>query len=152
MYSVTHAAVGGALGAALEVGIGAGGSVPVGGLGWGGVAFAVGIVSHAALDALPHHDLKDVRLDVGLTLGALAGLAAAGHLGTAVFWGALGAVVPDLEILFWRLGWIEERHWVFPSHNGRIPHGRALGRRWILPQALVALGAYAVALWTGLGG
>jgi hypothetical protein len=126
MFTLTHLAVGGALG---------------GWTGHGGTAFAVGVASHAVLDVVPHYDIRDVRVDVGLLVAAVAALWVLGYGPTPVFWGAAGGVLPDLEILLWRLGVLDKRRWVFPSHNGRIPHGREVGRRGLVVQGLLILGA-----------
>jgi len=91
MSGVTHAAVGAALGATLN------NPLP---------AFAVGAVSHLVLDALPHNEWFPVWLEVAFSVAAL-GLLGLFSLSTypGMFWGALGAVTPDMEIVvltLWR--------------------------------------------------
>jgi len=85
MSGVTHAAVGAGLGSTLNH--------PVS-------AFAVGAVSHLLLDALPHNEWFPIWLEV------LSSVLALGLLGffspfasPGMFWGALGAVMPDVEIV-----------------------------------------------------
>ena len=126
MCTVTHLAVGGALGAWA---------------GSGPAAFVLGAVSHGVLDAVPHYEMEDFRVDLVLTLAGLAALVGFGYGWSPVFWGALGGVVPDLEILFWKLGWLREKQMVFPSHSGLIAHGRRLSGRGAVPQVLLVLGS-----------
>ncbi len=126
MCTVTHLAVGGALGAWTGSGV---------------VAFALGVVSHLILDAVPHYEIEDFRVDLALTLAGFAALVGWGHGLTPVFWGALGGVIPDLEILFWKLGWLRQGQMVFPSHSGLITHGRRLSGRGAVPQVLLVLGS-----------
>ena len=126
MCTVTHLVVGGAVGAWT---------------GHGALAFALGVVSHAVLDAVPHYELDDFRLDLGITLVAVGGLVGWGYWLTPVFWGALGGVLPDVEILLWKLGLLRDTQMVFPSHSGLIRHGRRLSFRGALPQVLLIMGA-----------
>lgn len=126
MCTLTHLAVGGAVGGCV---------------GNGGLAFLAGVVSHGLLDAVPHYDIKDYRVDVALAAAGFAGVLGLGYWGTPVFWGALGAVVPDIEILLWRLGLLRETQFVFPSHTRAVGHGRQLSGRGIISQALLLLGA-----------
>jgi hypothetical protein len=87
-------------------------------------AFGAGLLSHIPLDAIPHVDFEDYRVD-GLVSAALLGgiLLFSGF--SPVFVGALGAVAPDFENLLWKTGIIEEKSKVFPTHSGWIKHGRA---------------------------
>ncbi|MGD8628104.1 MAG: hypothetical protein PVH52_03400 [bacterium] len=109
MCSVTHVAAGAVIGVLVDSRLG---------------AFLIGFVSHIPLDAVPHIDFKDYRIDAALTVGLLVGIFAFTGLSPILF-GAAGAVVPDVENLLWKTGIIEERHKVFPTHSGLIKHGQA---------------------------
>ena len=126
MCTLTHLAVGGAVGVWTEN---------------GALAFALGVASHVVLDAVPHYDIEDFRIDVGLTLAGFLVLLGLGYWGTPVFWGAVGGVIPDVENLLWSLGILKESQRVFPSHTWFIRHGRRLTRRGMIPQVLLILGA-----------
>jgi hypothetical protein len=126
MCTITHLAVGGALGGCVKQ---------------GGLAFLLGVGSHAVLDAVPHYDVEDFRVDLLLTAAGIAGLLGFGYWCTPVFWGAVGAVVPDLEVLIWRLGLINEKRMIFPSHNRLIRHGARLSVGASVHQVLLILGA-----------
>jgi hypothetical protein len=121
MTTITHTAVGAALG---SVGVGSPAS------------FLIGAASHLPLDLVPHWDIKRVWIDTVLTFGALGALLALWGA-SPVFWGAIGAALPDLEHLL-----PLPRKYV-PGHGTR--HGRALGVRHAATQVLVA-GASACAV------
>lgn len=115
----THAVVGAALGYWL-------GQNPV-------YSFAIGLLSHALLDMMPHHDpvLTD-RLDVGVfvafnlgTLFTTAELWRSNDNDSRILWGAIGGMLPDLEhILFFKAcgGFALCEKKIYPSHNGLLPH------------------------------
>ena len=88
-------------------------------------AFALGFLSHLPLDVIPHFDFKDYRIDALLTVAMLGGLLLAAGF-SPVLLAALGAVVPDFENLLWKMGIINEKRKIFPTHSGMIEHGRAL--------------------------
>lgn len=106
----SHAMAGGALGLRMSKN--------------GATAFLIGLASHALLDVVPHTNppLK--------SRGTLAYLAADGALlytawrhneyDSRIFWGAVGGVLPDAEYL--------TKFRIFPTHNGRIKHGKHLGK------------------------
>ncbi len=94
-----------------------------------------GIASHAVLDMIPHYDHPDWRLELLGGIGALILLLALPFGSTAAAMGGLGGMLPDLENLFQKLGWYPRRYFIFPTHNGILPHGRRLERgslRWQL--------------------
>lgn len=91
------------------------------------LGFAAGLASHALLDVVPHYDVSDYRVDVVLTILAGAGLWVASGGQGPVVWGMIGGIVPDLENLFMKLGWLRAERRIFPTHVGPLPHGRALG-------------------------
>ncbi len=126
MTVLTHMAVGGAVGSLVES---------------RGLAFGLGLLSHVPLDVIPHYEFEKMWLEVAIVAGFFGTLIATGHAGTGLFWGALGAVLPDLENLLWRLGFLPDNRKVFPGHSkrygGLLPHGRALGVRHAWWQGLI---------------
>ncbi len=129
MTVLAHMAVGGAVGSFAE---------------GRGFPFALGLLSHVPLDVIPHYEFEKMWLEAAVVVAALGGMILAGYGGTGIFWGALGAVVPDLENLLWRLGILPGRWKMFPGHarwlRRVIPHGRSLSARHVWWQvALVCL-------------
>jgi hypothetical protein len=100
------------------------------------VAFLAGLVCHAVLDMVPHHDYRKVGqalLDLALAL-TLALLLFRGPAAWARWWGGLGGALPDLEVAIGHLVLSTGRPWRwsrFPTHTGALPHPR-----WPLPQGL----------------
>jgi hypothetical protein len=109
MCSVCHVAVGALLGGVLDNRL---------------YAFVAGCASHIPLDAVPHIDFEDFRIDALASVALLVGILIFSGF-SPVFVGALGAVAPDFENLLWKTGIIEERNKIFPTHSGLIKHGRA---------------------------
>ena len=137
MCSVTHVAAGAVIGVLVDSRL---------------AAFLIGFVSHIPLDAVPHIDFKDYRIDAVLTIGLLAGIFAFTGL-NPILLGAVGAVLPDLENLLWKTGIIDEKHKVFPTHSGLIKHGQA--RVGPCPAGAILMSAFSVcvvALVVVLGG
>ena len=88
-----------------------------------------GLASHALLDAIPHYDHPDWRLELaGGVLGLILLLLMPFASLPAVL-GGLAGMLPDLENLFQKLGKMRRDQFIFPSHTGLIPHGRTLGPR-----------------------
>ena len=137
MCSVTHVAAGAVIGMLVDNRL---------------AAFLVGFASHIPLDAIPHIDYEDYRIDAAVTIGLLA--AVFGFTGLSpVLFGAAGAVAPDLENLLWKTGIIEERHKVFPTHSGLIRHGQArVGSGPATEVVMSAVSVGVVALAVVLGG
>lgn len=107
MTGAAHAGMGAALGALIRK--------PA-------LAFTAGILSHVLADAVPHRDLK-ARYEIPMAVGALAVVAARHGARSAQFWGALGAVVPDLEHGLVELGLRHSRQELF---HGRFSFGERL--------------------------
>jgi len=128
MCSVTHVAVGALIGSFF------GNSL---------ASFFVGMVSHIPLDVIPHLDFENMWVDAALTVALLAGVLAVFGF-SPVFFGALGAVAPDLENLLWRIGVLPEERKVFPTHSGLIKHGATRPAKGLW--ASVALAAVSVAI------
>jgi hypothetical protein len=139
---VTHLAVGAAVGTLTDN--------PAG-------AAVLGLVSHVPLDLMPHYEFEKMWVEVAVVLGFFGVMLATGMGRSGIFWGALGATVPDVENLLWRLGIIPDEGKVFPGHSLRLagffPHGRTLGPRHALTQvAIVAASAVVVAVALTHGG
>lgn len=108
-------------------------------------AFAAGMISHLVADALPHKDYPPA-VEAPLLLGAIGGIAAWKGLDSPEFWGALGAVAPDLEHALLVAGVIDAEHEVFPTHIGEGKwHGAKSDERWSqLCLVVAALGMVAL--------
>jgi len=115
----THGVVGGALGAWLA-------RNPL-------EAFAVGFLSHALLDVMPHHDpVEEDPLDVGFFVAFNLGALFVAHEtyrahddDQRILWGAIGGMLPDLEhLLFYEQceGFELCSAKLYPTHNNRLPH------------------------------
>ena len=128
MCSVAHVALGALIGSLINNHL---------------AAFAVGLASHIPLDIMPHFDFKDFRADAGVSIGLLGLILVAGGF-SPLLAGALGAVLPDFENLLWKLGIIDEKRKIFPTHSGLIEHGRAKGAGGI--KAEIVLSALSVAV------
>ncbi len=141
MKGTTHALAGGLVGALV------GRPLP---------AFLAGVVTHAALDVLPHRDEKDppplhLVVDACGVLVVLALAVLTGNIGMAA--GAIGGVIPDIEnvpdVLFKR-----KVRKIFPTHWW--DHNLPAGSRWAALESAVmvaaAIGLAVVLRRTGLGG
>jgi hypothetical protein len=128
MCSVVHVAAGALIGGVID-------SRPY--------AFLIGLASHIPLDAVPHIDFEDFRIDALLSAALLGGILLVSGF-SPVFVGALGAVAPDFENLLWKTGIIEEKQKVFPTHSGLIRHGRARAGSGPLTEILIS--AFSVAV------
>jgi hypothetical protein len=94
-------------------------------------AAVLGFASHPVLDLTPHYDPDS---EVGYVLDAAAGCAALALIAAngairrtdrhrAALWGAVGSALPDLELLVKLVDRdFEAERYVFPWHNGRLPH------------------------------
>ncbi len=93
-------------------------------------AFAAGVVSHIIADALPHKDFQ-IPLELGLLAGTMTGIAAWRGVDSPEFWGALGAVIPDVEHGLVEAGTIDAEDRAFPTHifDGKY-HGVETDHRW----------------------
>jgi len=84
-------------------------------------SFLIGMASHAVLDMMPH---RSSRLDTPDAIAYTAGGAVVLYdrwrgsgWDSRVVWGAVGAVIPDVEHLS------RKGKKVFPTHSGALPHG-----------------------------
>lgn len=116
------------------------------------MSFFVGLASHIPLDAVRHLDFENLWVDAALTVALLIGVLVVFGF-SPVFFGALGAVAPDIENLFWRVGLLPEERKVFPTHSGLIRHGTAKpARGWLTGLAMVAVSVAMVAVAALIGG
>ncbi|MCP4517100.1 MAG: hypothetical protein GY824_17970, partial [Delftia sp.] len=105
-------------------------------------AAGAGLASHAVLDAIPHYDHPDWRLELGGGVLMLLILLTLPCASAAAVVGGLGGILPDLENLLQKLGRMKRSAFVFPSHTGLIPHGRELSRRHLGWQVALAAGCF----------
>ena len=125
--------------------------VPAGALagrwaGSGPAAFGWGVVSHAALDLVPHEDPFGERAEIGWTAGMLALVAILTRRDPRSLAGAVGGALPDLEHLMPRV-----RHGgraLFPTHAWGRLHGSLPTRLELGGGAQLAVAA---AMTAGLG-
>lgn len=106
------------------------------------LGLAAGVASHAVLDAIPHYDHPDWRLELGGGLLSLALLLVLPFASLPAVLGGLGGMLPDLENLFQKLGKMRRDQFIFPSHTGLVPHGRPLGPRSLVWQAAIFLASF----------
>lgn len=93
-------------------------------------AAVLGFASHPLLDMAPHYDPDSELgyvLDAAVGCVALAALAANRAIRRtdrhhAAFWGAVGSALPDVELLIKLVKDVETEDYIFPWHNGRLPH------------------------------
>lgn len=115
-------------------------------------AALTGFASHLALDTFPHDDPEsDIPYVVDSLIGAgvIVFLAKSGKVREAdpkraALLGAIGAGAPDLELLAKLFTTVHQEHYLYPTHNGLIPH-----RRMRLEYSLVTQAAF-IALTVGL--
>ena len=93
-------------------------------------AALAGVGSHIVLDMVPHYDpdselgyVADALLGV-LALTFIAGSTTIRRIDRrhALLWGAIGGALPDTELLMNLVENVEPEQYVFPSHDGTLPH------------------------------
>jgi hypothetical protein len=95
---------------------------------------------------VPHFDFKDFRLDAIESVILVAAVLLVGGFSPMLF-GAVGSVLPDIENLFWKIGLIDEKRKIFPTHSGLLRHGRSQGAEGIRAEiAMTVISAGLVAL------
>lgn len=115
MHWTTHVITGGALGYLIDR------PVP---------AALAGLSSHLVTDVLPHYDPKS---EVGYVSDGLLGIATLLLIARsrrvrdidtrrAALWGAIGAALPDVELLRNLVEDVGNEQYVFPAHDGTLPH------------------------------
>lgn len=107
-------------------------------------AFGCGVLSHAALDVIPHTDPFGERAEIAWTAAMLGLVAAVTRLDGRALAGAVGGALPDLEHL---MPWVRKGgRTVFPTHHAswRL-HGSLPTRFELGAAAQLALAAAATA-------
>ena len=115
-------------------------------MGQAGWAVVGGLASHAVLDVIPHYDFPDWRIEIAGGAAALLVLVLLPFSSVAAAVGGLAGMVPDLENLLHKLGRLDRRFFLFPTHTGLLPHGRRCS-----PRSLVWQGVLTVACFVLLG-
>lgn len=108
------------------------------------IGAVAGLASHAVLDAIPHYDHPDWRIELAGGVASLILLLLLPFGGAAAIVGGICGMIPDLENLFQKLGWMGRDRMVFPSHTGLVPHGRELGPRTLVWQAAIFVACFAL--------
>jgi hypothetical protein len=103
---------------------------------------AAGLASHAVLDVIPHYDHPDWRLELGGGLLSLVFLLLMPFFSWPAVVGGVFGMVPDLENLFQKLGRMRRDQFLFPTHTGLLPHGRELGPKTLVWQAVIFAGCF----------
>lgn|SRR5690554_6246824 len=105
-------------------------------------AFVTGLVSHAALDAVPHTDYRTAGPGVvdgllGLAFLTWLGIAQpGGELAVAALWGGIGGMLPDTEVAVSHIFFKGRMKMHFPSHTGLTPHPQVPPPRGVWTQAI----------------
>lgn len=93
-------------------------------------AALTGFASHLGLDTFPHHDPDS---DIPYVVDSATGLAILVFIAKskvirradprrAALWGGIGAGMPDLELLAKLVTTVEVEDYLYPTHNGLLPH------------------------------
>jgi len=101
-----------------------------------------GLASHAVLDVIPHYDHPDWRLEMGGGVASLLLLLMMPFVSWPAVVGGIFGMVPDLENLLQKLGKMRRDQFIYPTHTGLLPHGRALGPRSIVWQFVIFVGCF----------
>jgi len=118
-------------------------------------AAVVGFAGHLVLDTFPHNDPEsDLPYVVDSAVGAivLVAIATSRRVRTvdphrAALWGAIGAGAPDLELLAKLVTVVHQEDYLYPTHNGLIPH-RHMRASWSTASQVALIGiTVGLALW-----
>jgi hypothetical protein len=113
-------------------------------------AFVGGVLSHVVLDAVPHRDYPSwtanaIETAGGVVLAVVFAKGLSRERRDQAFFGALGAMTPDIETIAHKAGWLPADRKLFPTHSGAIVHGRGGPvSTFLLSVASIALAIYAV--------
>jgi len=108
------------------------------------LGLVAGAASHAVLDAIPHYDHPDWRVELSAGVASLILLLLMPFASLPAILGGLAGMLPDLENLFQKLGKMRRDQFIFPSHTGLIPHGRTLGPRTLVWQGAIFVVCFAL--------
>ena len=89
-----------------------------------------GFASHVVLDIAPHYDPDT---DIGYVMDSLAGCTALAYIAgsrrirradsnKAALYGAIGSALPDVELLRKLFKDVQSEDYMFPAHDGTLPH------------------------------
>jgi len=109
-------------------------------------AGALGLISHACLDAVPHHDYRDIKFGlVDFIIGTALWFSLLRPTGLPAAIGAITGAIPDLEVVLKQVF----RKWpqVFPSHSGLSPHRRLKLPEGFIIQVFTAMSSLALILF-----
>jgi hypothetical protein len=118
-------------------------------------AAIAGFAGHLALDTFPHNDPEsDVPYVIDSAVGVAVLIAIAASPGIraadphhAALWGAIGAGLPDLELLAKLVTVVHQEDYLYPTHNGLIPH-RLMRASWSTLSQVAVIGVtLGLALW-----
>ncbi|MDP9235061.1 MAG: hypothetical protein M3P01_11010 [Actinomycetota bacterium] len=92
-------------------------------------AFVGGVISHGVLDAVPHRDCASwtanaIETAAGAAIAVVFAKGMSRKRRDNAFFGALGAVTPDVETVAHKAGWLPADQRLFPTQSGAIVHGR----------------------------
>jgi hypothetical protein len=113
-------------------------------------AFVGGVLSHGVLDAVPHRDYPSwtanaIETAAGVALAVVFAKGLSRERRDRAFFGALGAITPDIETVAYKAGWLPADRKLFPTHSGAIVHGRGgPASTVLLSAASVAVAIFAV--------
>jgi hypothetical protein len=93
-------------------------------------AALLGIASHIVLDVAPHYDPDS---EIGYVLDSAAGCATLACIAfnrkirradadRAALYGAIGSALPDVELLRKLFRDVRSEEYIFPAHDGTLPH------------------------------
>lgn len=117
-------------------------------------AALAGLTGHLVMDMTPH---RDPELDASYVIDGLLGavvlstVACSSRLRKSdgrrgALWGAAFAALPDTELLAKLFVDIDEEDYLFPTHNGRLPHPQTHGLASNLSQVTLLIVSASAAL------
>lgn len=117
-------------------------------------AALAGLAGHVVMDMTPH---RDPEFDVSYVVDGLLGMAVLSIVAASkkiresdsrrgALWGAAFAALPDTELLTKLFLDISEEDYLFPTHNGRLPHPQTHGFASNISQAALLFTSVSAAL------
>lgn len=111
-------------------------------------AFFAGVLSHIPLDMPPHFD-STVGVEASTATFGLFFVAGSCGPKSVEFWGAMGGLLPDIEVALRNLGLIGKKQLLFPTHRFGSLHGGKFDTPVVQP-IFWAVALFAL-LWPRLG-
>ncbi len=117
-----------------------------------GSATLNGFCAHLILDLFPHYDQET---STGYVIDSLTGLAVLylispiGPISKSedsrlIFWGAVGAALPYVELLIGKIFHLEQGQLLFPTHNGVLPQPQIDMITSFIIQGILVLSSFAL--------